>query len=421
MMITDVPHLTLLGVSFRTADAAVREALAFNRDEAAALLSRAAASVPELEALVLSTCNRTECYVVGEEAAAHVYQVIRSIRPEARVLDVEVGRYRFHGEAAFRHLVRVACGLDSAILGDTQILGQLRGAIRIAEEAGTFGRYLSRATGAALRAGKQARRDTSIGKGAPGIGPAVAATLGQRRPPGTGAAGDIVVVGAGDAARAVGRALVKSGQRNLVVCNRSPEGADRLVSELGAGAVTRPWTELGDALIQASAVVVATSAPGPVLRADLLAGRAGDARRVPLVVIDAGFPPQVDPGVAELHDVELVPLDAIRSGEDAVAAERRAAVPAVEQIVEGEVDAWRTWRAGLPLEMAIRALHEEAAALTREAAAELAAVGALSAGDAERILRPTVRRLLHDHVTRLRALPQPAERPGGSDFSEEAV
>jgi glutamyl-tRNA reductase len=387
-------ELHLFGLSFRTAPAAVRAGLAFDSGEVAALLRRAATELPGVEALVLATCNRTECYLAGEGGSALVdrwHQLVRSIRPEAPVLDEGCGRYHDTGEAAVRHLSRVAAGLESAILGDAQILPQLRAAVRLAEEAGTFGRHLHRATATALRGGRRARAETAIGLGAPGVGSAVAETLTARRVTGT-----VAVLGAGEAARAVGRALRKAGQTDLVFCNRTTGAAAKLAADCGGR--TRPWADLGTLVSEAAAVVVATGAREPVLVPGLVG-----PRQERLVVIDAGFPPQVAPEVAR-PGVEVTSLEHLRAAAGQVAAQREAAVPAVEAIVEEEVSSWRSWRAGLQVEAAIRALHAEAAVSTREAAEQLAASGALAVADAERIVRASVRRLLHDHVSRLREL-----------------
>lgn len=342
-----IPELVLLGVSFRTAPNTVREALAFNRDEAADLLRQAAAEIPGAGVLLLSTCNRTELYVAGDEAARLVYGLLRARRPVplvggAPAIDAaasleQFGRYRLVGADAFTHLVRVACGLESAILGDSQILGQLRSAVRLAEEAGTLGRTLRRLTGAAFRAGKVARRETGISAGSPGIGPAVAALVGDREP--------IVLLGAGDAARAIGRAVVKAGPGRsgghprtpgrLSVCNRSADRGLDLAAELGVD--LHPWAELPGLVAEAGAVVVATSARTPVLGpggwGPGVWARSGDAR---LLVIDAGFPPQVDPALAGQPEIDLVALEAIRAGDES-AAIRSAAVPAVEAIVAATV------------------------------------------------------------------------------------
>jgi len=407
-----MPDLVLFGVSFRTAPLAVRKTLAFDPAEIADLLSRARAELPGLEALVLSTCNRTEFYLGADDAHAW-HELLKRVRPATPATPMDCHFYERRGVEAFRHLARLACGLESAILGDKQVLSQLRAAVTLARDHGTLGRELSEATGAALRLGRAARAQSSIAAGSAGIGSAVAATLlggSQRRHPGdTPGPLDrpetkrVAIVGAGEAAQSVARHLAKGGIVDLTFCNRTVERADRMAVEYGGA--TRPWAQLETVLRSVDAAVVATSAPSPVLGARTLAW-IGEWRQAagqrPLTVIDAGFPPQVEsPGPA--RGVRLIPLDALRQGEDEALAARRAAVPVVEAMVDEALDAWQRRRSELRLSASIRRLHEEAEAVTRELAGELSALG-VSAGDAEQMVRKPVRRLLHELVTELRSL-----------------
>ena len=408
-----MPDLVLFGVSFRTAPLAVRKTLAFDSVEIGNLLSRARAELPGLEALVLSTCNRTEFYL-GADDAHSWHELLKRVRPAAPATPMDCHFYERRGMDAFRHLARLACGLESAILGDKQVLSQLRAAVALAQNHGTLGRELNEATGAALRLGRAARAQSSIAAGSAGIGSAVAATLlggshrrhpgDARRPTDRTAAKRVAILGAGEAAQSVARHLAKRGIVDLTFCNRTGERADRMAVEYGGA--TRPWAQLETVLRSVDAAVVATSAPAPVLEARVLAW-IGEWRQAagqkPLTVIDAGFPPQVaSPGPAR-GGVRLIPLDALRQGEDEALAARRAAVPAVEAMVDEAVDAWQQRRSELRLSASIRRLHEEAFAVTRELAGELAALG-VPAGDAEQMVRRPVRRLLHELVTELRSL-----------------
>ena len=390
------PDLHLLGVSLRTATEAVREGLAFSPSQATALLGRATRELPGVEAVVLSTCNRTEFYLAGDagsEPPAGWRHLLRATRPGAPALDDARTRYELRGADAYRHLLRVACGLDSALLGDGQVVGQVRRALSVAQDAGTLGRVLSPAFATALRVGRQARAQTSIGVGAPGIGGAVAHALAARR---TGADDEVLVLGSGDAARAVTRALVKADHRRLVVSARNQEAAAQVASECGA--VPIAWAEREGALRSARVVVAATAADEPVLTAL-------PERSSVRLVVDAGFPRQVAPS---LRGAEVLSLLELTQQADAAAEQRRAAVPEVESLVAEHVAVWQLARRRTPLESAIKALHAEAAHVSRETAAALTARADLSAADIERVVARQVRRMLHAHVTRLRAL-QPQE------------
>ncbi|HKY74685.1 MAG TPA: hypothetical protein VJS45_00990 [Acidimicrobiia bacterium] len=208
---------------------------------------------------------------------------------------------------------------------------------------------------------------------------------------------------AGDAARSAARHLAKRGIVDLTFCNRTAERAAGLAAEFGG--VARPWDELEAVLRSVDTAVVATSAPAPIVDASALAW-IGEWRQAagqtPLTLIDAGFPPQVaQPG--PVRGVRLVPLDAILQGEEEALAARRAAVPAVEAMIDEAVAGWLRRRAEAHLSGSVRRLHEYADSVMRELAGELTAHG-LSATDAERMLRRPVRRLVHELVSELRTL-----------------
>jgi glutamyl-tRNA reductase len=387
--------LILFGVSFRTAPVAVREALSFNATEAGHLLRRARTDLPGIEALVLSTCNRTEFYL-GADGVGPWHELLKRVRPTAPATPEDCHFYERRGADAFRHLARVASGLESAILGDMQILSQLRSAVAMAQEHGTLGRELSQATGAALRLGRAARAETAIAAGSAGIGSAVVATLGSD-------AKRVAVLGAGDAARSVARHLAKRGIVDLTFCNRTAGRAGGLAAEFGG--VARPWAELEAVFRSVDAVVVATSASTPIVDAQALAW-IGEWRQAagqkPLTLIDAGFPPQVAPA-GGVSGVRLVSLDALRQGEERALAARRAAVPAVEAMVDGAVAGWLRRRAEARLSGSLCRLQEHADSVMQELTVQLREHG-LSAADAERMARRPVRRLLHELVSELRML-----------------
>src|SRR5437899_4662717 len=270
--------LILFGVSFRTAPVAVRKTLMFNGEEIAGLLRRARMELPGTEALVLSTCNRTEFYLDADDAGPW-HELLKRVRPDAPATPEDCHFYERRGADAFRHLARVACGLESAILGDRQLLSQLREAVTLTQRAGTLGQELNRATAAALRLGRSARSQTGIAEGSAGIGSAVAATIA-----GDSANKRVAVLGAGEAARSVARHLTKLGIADLTFCNRTAAAADGLALEHGGAA--RPWAGVPAVLEEIDAAAVATASPVPVLDAEALcaiAARRRAAGRSPLL------------------------------------------------------------------------------------------------------------------------------------------
>lgn len=395
----ETTHVRLLGVSFRTAPVAVREALSFTPAAAGELLRLGRAEIPGIEALVLATCNRTEFHLVlpASHAVEDWLALVRRVRPDAPILRDDCPRYQAADAEAVRHLVRVASGLESLILGDGQILGQVKEAVAVAREAGTWGPEMERITRHALRAGKRARRDTAVARGNASIGSAIATMAAAR------GAQRIVVVGAGTVARDVGRHLAKRDGVTLAFVNRTEAAAHALAADCGGSG--HPLAALAGLLVDADLAVTATAAPRPVLSHALLdrvlALRMGRA----LTVVDAGMPRNVEPGPG----VSVIDIDAIREERASVLAARRAAVPAVEAIVDDEVASYTRWRAGRATDDAIRALLGQVDAAGRAAAGELAGAAGIVAADVERIFVRSFKRLMHGHMRTLRALAPAAQ------------
>lgn len=385
-------ELHLLGVSFRTAPVAVREALHFDRDHALELLRELAGDDPNLEVLVVSTCNRTEFYLVSGDGPAAVdglLATLRRVRPEAPVLRDDTPRYHLAGEEAARHLLRVACGADSQVLGDVQVLGQVRDAGVVADDAGTLGPRLRRLLGHAVRAGKRAHEETAIGRGAASLGSALAGILAGR------SAERILILGAGAVARDIGRHLAKRGLGSLWFVTRTPARATELAEECRGEA--HAWSALGTLLQDADVVIAATSTL--VLGREALDAAAAARPERPLLVVDAGVPRNVEPG----SRVPVIDLDAIRERQAEVLAARVAALPAVEAIVAGESERFMRWMDGGTTEELIRSLFRDAARASREAAGLLADATSGEPADVERLFLRSFKRLLHGHVQRLRA------------------
>lgn len=404
-------ELHLLGVSFRTAPVAVREALHFDREQALGFLQELAADHPDMEVLVVSTCNRSEFYLAsgdGTHAVEALLSGLRRVRPDAPVLRADCPRYRLEGQEAARHLMRVACGADSQVLGDVQVLGQVREAGAVAEEAGTLGSTLRRLVGHAVRAGKRAREETAIGRGAASLGSALAGILagrGRER---------ILVLGAGDVARDIGRHLAKRGLGPLWFVNRTEARAAELAAECRGAA--HPWAALDALLREADVVIAATSAL--VLGREALEAAAAARPDRSLLVVDAGVPRNIEPG----SRVPVLDLDAIRERQAEVLAARQAALPAVEAIVADEVERFARWADGGATEDLIRSLFGDAALASREAAGLLAGAEHAGPAEVERVFLSSFKRLLHGHVRRLRAAsPLDASASVASGFSTAAA
>ncbi len=394
--------LHVLGVSFRTAPAAVREALSFDSAGIVSLLRVAAADAPTLEALVLSTCNRTEFWLAtpaGYDVNERWLSLLKRLRPEAPILRSDCARYHLKQEAAVRHICRVACGLDSAVLGDAQIRRQVKDAAAVAVRAGTAGRHLHRVLALAFTAGRRAHEETALGRGSASIGSAVAGLIAER----TGAPGDapvrVLVIGAGEIARNVGWHVTKRRLGTLTFINRTQDRAVEAAAHCGG--VGRPWGELSAALAEADVAVAATSASAPVLDRKLLDAVASARSGRPLLLVDVGMPRNVARGSA----VEVIDIDAIRDRFTEHLAAREAAVPDAERIVESQVGEWVRWWDGLAVEAIIKQLYLDAEQLSGKLASRLAPAQESLTPDAVRaeVLRGC-KHLLHGHVRRLRGL-----------------
>ncbi|MFB6171032.1 MAG: glutamyl-tRNA reductase [Haloarculaceae archaeon] len=273
------------------------------------------------EAVAIATCNRFEAYVVADdrETGREALAPLVSELPSEAV--AELGH-----EASLRHLMRVAAGVESLVLGEDQILGQVRDAYQTAREAGAVGRVLDDALVKAIRVGERARTETAINEGIVSLGSA-AVELARSERDLSDATG--LVVGAGEMGSLAAAAL-SDAVADLIVANRTLERAERVAAEVDASAVA--LGALPVALSEADVVVVATSSTDPVVDADALAN-AGET-----FVVDIGQPRDVAPDAADLPAVTVRDLDALETVTEETRARRRAAVSAVEDLVDEELD-----------------------------------------------------------------------------------
>jgi glutamyl-tRNA reductase len=369
----------VVGVSHRTATLAERERVALADAGARALLRRLARDPHVSEAVVVSTCNRTELYAAGggEDRLR-------------RSLGVAPTGYALHDIAAVEHLFRVAAGLDSAVIGESEIVSQLRAAVALAAAEDTLGLRLEEAFASALSAGRRVRRQTGIGRGSTSLAAVVAkAALAERRERG------VLLIGAGRVARAVAGALHGLGPPELMIANRTFARARALARQLGAEAIA--WEELDGALARADVVISATAAPGPVLSAARLAAVQ------PRAVFDLAVPRDVEPAAA----AALYDLEALQARLERNRAVRRADAQRAAALVRAEVARFADRRRERDLGPLIEAVWRRAEETRRE---EIARCGPLPAGELERLDRVTsalVRKLLDGPSRRLRTAGDP--------------
>ncbi|HKC48494.1 MAG TPA: glutamyl-tRNA reductase [Gemmatimonadales bacterium] len=399
--------LACTGVNHRTASVVLRERLALGSAAQLRLLheSRQDPRASFTELAILSTCNRTEVYAAPLEASGTPLELLSSIAavPPASLLP---HTYHETGVGAVRRLCRVAAGLDSMVLGESEIQGQVAAALRTAEEAGTAGPVLSAAFRAAVQAGRRARAETGISHLPTSVSSEAIQLL--RDVAGPLDHLSVLLVGTGKMGRLAGLALRRATAR-LRVISRTADRARELARQCDADALG--WHELAEAIAQSDAIICSTAAPHAVVSCDLVRGAiatGGPRRRV---FVDIAVPRDVEPEVRALEGCELYDLDALQHRLAGNLETRRQEIPAVETIVEQEVerfDAWQRRRAVHPLLLELRAQGE--AIRQREVARALRRHGAASpevAALLDEFSRSLVNKLLHEPTRRLPTVADP--------------
>jgi glutamyl-tRNA reductase len=351
--------LFVFGVSHKTAPIEVREALVFPRDSIVATLTRLRAEAGLQEAMILSTCNRVEVYArADDEQAPEAVAAFLSTfhgRPTGEI--AKLG-YCLQESAAVQHAFRVAASLDSMVVGEPQILGQVKEAYRAAEEAGTLGSLLNALRNRTLAAAKRARTETGIGANAVSVSH-VAVEL-ARKIFGDLRDKNVLLVGAGKMSALAARRLVQGGARATVVVGRTLERADALAAALGGRAA--PLETLRTELALADIVISGTGAPGTVIQQGDVEAARGARRGRPLFLIDIALPRDVDPAVAKLPGVFLYDLDDLRAVSESNLRERRKEAVAAESMVDREAREFLDWQKSLdavPLLVELRRRGDE--------------------------------------------------------------
>jgi len=349
-------EIVLIGLNHRTAPIELRERLSFTPDEARLASEQLRSRGVLSETLVLSTCNRSELYGVppepGKNSAAAMELFLATFHQvEPGILDGSL--YRRHDREAVRHLFRVAAGLDSLLIGEAEILGQVREAYRIALDHGGTGPVLNRMFQAALEVGKRVRSETEIGTRPVSV--AFAGVKLAERIFGSLRGHSALILGAGATGEQVVAHLRDRGISGLRVANRSLDRARELASRVGAEVVE--WASLQSALEWPDMIVSSVSSPEPVLSHAMIE-RAMKARsNRSLLLIDLGVPRNVAPGAAELYNVYLYGLGDLSEIVEQNKRSREAEVPRVESIVDEHISRFEHWQASVEAGAVLRELR----------------------------------------------------------------
>jgi glutamyl-tRNA reductase len=400
-------HLFLLGVSHRTAPVDLRERLDFSSGDVGAAVEALATRSSAAESVVLSTCNRSEIYVASSDPLRARDEIVQFLAEYHRLPPETFAPHLFSCDdaRAATHLFRVAAGLDSLVVGEPQILGQVKDAFATASAHRCTGPILSKLFHWSFNVGKRVRSETALGEGAVSISFAAVSLarkifgrLGGRR---------VLVVGAGEISTLTAQHLRAHGVGEIAITSRTAAHAEALAASVGGHAL--PWDGLTAALAAADIVVTATGSQRPILTRTQVETATGRRRRDPLFIIDVAVPRDVEPAVGDIEQVFLYNVDDLQTVVQENLSRRGAEIERAEAIVADEVAkfaAWQRSRGAIPTVVALRARFD---AIRR---AEIQRLDGRLAGlppDAralfEQLSRLIVEKLLLEPTEQLKALP----------------
>ncbi|MFC6879776.1 MULTISPECIES: glutamyl-tRNA reductase [Actinomadura] len=409
----------VVGLSHRSAPVALLEKAAVTGDDLVKLLHAVHDSPHVAEAAIVSTCNRVEVYAVVDKFHGGVSTISELLALHSGVPLDDLSRHLYvhYEERAIQHAFAVACGLESMVVGEGQILGQIRQAFRLGQEQGTLGRDLHDVLQRALRVGKRAHHETGIDKAGASLVSVGLQIAAAHLGPLDGARA--LVVGAGSMSSLAAATLSRAGAREVVIANRTFEKAERLAASLDVPARAIGLAELDGALAGADLIVSCTGATGLVVTAPRLAAHGAGADGRPRFLLDLALPHDVDRAVRDLPGVGLAGLDELRTAEEAAEAIGPEAIGAVRRIVADEVDAFLGAARAAAVAPTVVALRSKAADVVDAELARL--TGRLPELDerARKEITQTVRRvvdkLLHAPTVRVKEL---AAAPGGDAYAD---
>jgi glutamyl-tRNA reductase len=394
--------LLAFGINHTTAPVEVRERVVFAPDALPGALHALQRDGAAAEAAILSTCNRTEVYCAVEDpdSTLPVRWFTGFCGKYTRNLDTHL--YVHPDAGAVKHMLRVASGLDSMILGEPQVLGQLKDAYQAGVRAGSVGSLLGRLFQHSFRVAKEIRSNTAIGSHPVSV--AFAAVRLAQQIFGDLDRGTALLVGAGETMELTARHLAEHGLRRMIVANRSLDRAQRLAGGYSGYAIALP--DLGRHLYEADIVICSTASPEPIVDPDMVRNALARRRHRPMFILDIAVPRDVDPRVAELEDVYLYTVDDLHGVIEENLRTRREAAQQAEEIIDTHVIHFMQWLEARDTFATIRALRDRAGDIQREVTDD--ALHRLRQGaDPEQVLQEVTRlltnKLMHTPSAQLRA------------------
>ncbi|MBI2390694.1 MAG: glutamyl-tRNA reductase [Deltaproteobacteria bacterium] len=415
----DPLKVAVIGVSYKSAPVAVRERVAIAGDEREQFLAQLRGDHAVREAILVSTCNRVEIYAAGDSEEAVIERAKQLFSQRVPADDIRPFLYDRRGRDAVHHVFRVASSLDSLVVGEPQILGQVKEAFEIATSCDAVGGVLTRAMTKAFHVAKRVRSETALGAGqvsvasvAVDLAKTIYADLGGR---------EVLLLGAGEIAESAARALKAGGATRIVIANRSFDKAEALASQI-EGAAARPLTDLPHLLEAADIVLVSTGAANFVVTRELAAQAVKKRRGRALFFVDVAVPRNVDPRVHDLDNCYRYDVDDLEQIVAQGLEERRAEADAAERLVRAELDAYVAWARQLEVTPTVVAIRERvratlAAELERTLAGRLKHLPEDDRKALGVMLEAAANKILHAPT---RALKQAMEDPDGAGLVDSA-
>jgi glutamyl-tRNA reductase len=409
-----VTELLALGISHKTAPVALRERVALSGGDAPAFLRAATAGAAVQEAVAISTCNRTEFYLVVDDPVAAESSVLGLLARRAGIRPTALAEviYTPRNCDAARQLYRVTAGLESMIVGEHEVQGQVRRAYETAVSAGTTGSLTNRLFTAALQTGRRVRAETQIASSHVSIS-SIAVDLAHELL-GDLAGRPVVIIGAGETSELTARALAEHGVTTIFVANRHADRARSLAERFGGRVIS--LDRLPAQLEQADIVLSSTSSPHPIVGQEELelVMRARPGR--PLLLIDIAVPRDIDSACADLPGVTLCDIDDLQAAVARNISTREGDVPQAEQIVEQEIQRFAAWLGQLDVRPTVAALRQHGSEIVDsvldENAGRWESASPRDVARVEAMARAVMSRLLHEPTVRLKELDP--ERSHGS-------
>lgn len=363
-----MPELLAIGISHKTAPVALREKLALTSGQAESLVTGLREHEEIHEAVALSTCNRTELYLVTDDAVSAESIALGYLARNAHIAPTELTPrlYARYGEEAATHLMRVAGGLESMIVGETEILGQVKRAHELALSAESTGPILNRLFAAAIVCAKRIQTDTGIGAG--GVSVSGAAVRLAQETVGDLAGSHAMVIGAGQNGELTARALSDAGMKTVFVANRHYDRAIGVAASIG-GTATR-FEQMPEQLVRTDIVISSTGSPHTLIHADEMQTVMQQREGRPLLMIDIAVPRDIDPEVGKVPGVTLFDFDDLQSDVERNLQARLEEVDSAEQIVATESTRFDRWLGTLDVVPTVAELRNRAETIARQVVAE---------------------------------------------------